>query len=167
MKEFGFKYKELKESFNYYVGLSENAISLLNLVNNVNFKYYISHKTIGYKECVDELYDPTDIILDSFVRDISEYIKVYFINNSLEENDIINFINSVNFSNEESILFLARLIYPSYYFNLYDTIIKDEMDSKKIINYIKRSDKYESLLKKIYKALSNKYNLPLIDWLNS
>jgi len=62
------------------------------------------------------------MIKDIKVRDIAEFFKQQFF---YIENPIINvknYLDYMNITNDEAILFMARLLYPSYYFDIYDAI---------------------------------------------
>lgn len=167
MNELGNKYQKLKLSFNYYVGLSECAINLLKYLNNDNIKFYITHKRIMYKEKTDELLNPINLIIDTRVRDIAEYFKINYINNNYNIQDIIKEIDMLNLDYNESILLLSRLMYPSFYFDLYDKIIQEKIDESKIDFYIEKNVYYETFLRYIYKFLKSKYKIPNIEWLES
>lgn len=167
MNELGNKYQKLKLSFNYYVGLSECAINLLKYLNNDNIKFYITHKRIMYKEKTDELLNPINLIIDTRVRDIAEYFKINYINNNYNVQDIIKEIDMLNLDYNESILLLSRLMYPSFYFDLYDKIIQEKIDESKIDFYIEKNVYYETFLRYIYKFLKSKYKIPNIEWLES
>ena len=69
------------------------------------------------------------------------------------------------FSFNEAILFMARMLYPSYYFDLYDEIINKETKESKLLNIRNKICEYEELLKEIYSYLHLKYNIPEIEWL--
>ena len=165
MSQLAIKYKKIRNSFDYYVGLSETAISLLNYIDNNNITYYICHRRIRYGEKLDEFFNPINIVIDSRVRDIAEYIKVNYFNENINIDFILNFIDNLNLNYTESILLLARLLYPSYYFDIYDQIIQDKIRDDKIDIYIKKNTSYEMFLKKIYIFLKSKYKLPEIEWL--
>lgn len=167
MNELGNKYQKLKLSFNYYVGLSECAINLLKYLNNDNIKFYITHKRIMYKEKTDELLNPINLIIDTRVRDIAEYFKINYINNNYNVQDIIKEIDMLNLDYNESILLLSRLMYPSFYFDLYDKIIQEKIDESKIDFYIEKNVYYETFLRYIYKFLKSKYKIPNVEWLES
>ena len=167
MNELGNKYQKLKLSFNYYVGLSECAINLLKYLNNDNIKFYITHKRIMYKEKTDELLNPINLIIDTRVRDIAEYFKINYINNNYNVQDIIKEIDMLNLDYNESILLLSRLMYPSFYFDLYDKIIQEKIDESKIDFYIEKNVYYETFLRYIYEFLKSKYKIPNVEWLES
>lgn len=162
LEENGIKYPILKESFGYFLGMSECAISLLNYINSKNIVCSISHKRI---EQMDDLYNPLNIIIDTKVRDIAEYIKTIFFYKELDINQINILIYNKIFTNEEAILFLARLIYPSYYFDLYEKIYNSKDEEKNLQDIIKKIPDYEIFLKKIYKQLKFIYNIPQIEFL--
>ena len=61
---------------------------------------------------------------------------------------------------------MARLLYPSYYFDMYDEIIQDKLSEDKIDVYIKKNLNYETFLKQVYGYLKNRHNIPEIEWLN-
>ena len=61
MRQLGLKYKKIKSSFDYYVGLSENSINLLNYVNEKDVKYYICHRRISFNEKLDNFFNPLSI----------------------------------------------------------------------------------------------------------
>ena len=166
MSQVAFRYPKLKESFNYYVGLTETAISLLDYVNKKSVNNYINHKRIKYKEKMDEFLNPIDVVIDNRTRDISEYIKSNYVNDGLDIDNIYSIIEYSNFNDSEVILFLSRLIYPSFYFDLYDKIIQEKATEDKIDSITKKNTQYEVFLKKIYKFLKKIYLIPNIEWLN-
>ncbi len=166
MNQLAFKYPKLKNSFNYYVGLTETAINLLNYIENKEINYYVCHKRINYNEKLSEFFNPINIIVDSRVRDIAEYIKTNYINDVLKISEVYYYLDNLNLNYTESILIMARLLYPSYYFDMYDEIIQDKLSEDKIDVYIKKNLNYETFLKQVYGYLKNRHNIPEIEWLN-
>lgn len=156
------KFPVLKESFYYYLGLNELAINLLNYVDYKNIKFHIAHKRID-KNC--DLYNPLNIIIDTKVRDIAEYIKKSFFDEELNENEIIQIIISNIIEKDEIILLIARLIYPSYYFDIYEDIYNEKSTERELNRVIKKNAVYEAFLKKIYNKIKFIYNLPQIEFL--
>lgn len=167
MSQLGFKYKILKESFSYYIGISETAITLLNYMDNKKINNYICHNRIKYKEDMDEFLNPINIIIDNRTRDIAAYFKINYINDNITTNEVINYLDKINLDYNESILLMARLIYPSYYFDMYDSIIQGKVNEEKINFYIKKNVYYETFLKQIYKYLKYRYRIPQIEWLEA
>lgn len=167
MNQLAVKYKILKKSFDYYIGLSETAISLLNYVNIKDVKYFVSHRRITENEMLDDFFNPLNIIIDNRTRDIAEYIKVNYFNGIIIENEIFSYLDDLNFNYTENLLFFSRLLYPSYYFDMYDKVIQGEINEEKIQFYIKKNTSYEVFLRKVYVYIKNKYKMPEIEWLEA
>lgn len=161
LDEIKFTMKAIKESFSYYYALSELAINILNYVNYNNINYTICHKRI---EKIDDLYHPLNVVIDNPTRDIAEFIKNQYINDKLTIEEILNFLNNNIYTKDESILLFARLVYPSYYFDMYEKICFYSEKEENIKKIIKKSVHYETLLKSIYKILKNRYNFIIIDF---
>lgn len=147
----------------YYMGMSENAISMLNnnekKDNNNNF---ICHRRINNKD-----YDlVSNIVIDCKEREIAEYIKYLFFDldkeiMSEELQEVIEEIIRENLSYE---LIYARLLFPTYYFDICEQ--KDEEKSDKEIKKLKsKIEKYEMYLKLIYNSIKKNKEVKKIDWL--
>ena len=156
------KYPIIEDSINYYIGLSENAIKYFKLINKNNESLYIEHRRINK----DNIYDPLEIVIDYKVRDISEYIKYNFFNSGKDLYDIKNDIKKLNLNNIDYLLLYSRMLYPSFYFDLYDRIINNNEDENIINDIINKSIEYEELLYEIYLIINRKYNIMGIDWIN-
>ena len=74
INQIGKKYPIIRESFNYYIGLAETAISLIKSINNEGMYLSLSHKRINN---AFDLYNPLNITIDYSVRDIAEYFKKF------------------------------------------------------------------------------------------
>ena len=57
------------------------------------------------------------------------------------------------------------MIYPSYYFDLYDEILKGEQKENKISDITKKVDDYEQLLIEVYNYIIIRFNVPEIEWI--
>ena len=167
MSQLSFKYPVLKKSFNYYLGLTETAISLLNYLETSKINCFISHKRILDNERICDFLNPLEIVIDSRTRDLAEYIKINYLYNNITLKEIYDYIENFNLDFNECILFLARLIYPSYYFSLYDEIIQEKSNEDKLNLLIKKNTSYEVFLKKVYLYLRHLYTIPYIEWLNN
>ncbi len=167
MSQLGFKYKNLKRSFNYYIGLSEASINLLNYIDKDNINFYICHKRILNKENMDTFLNPLNIIIDNRTRDIAEYFKINYINENISLKKIIEYLDALRLDYNECILLLARLMYPSYYFDVYDKIIQERVNEEKIEFYLKKNVYYETFLKNIYKYFRKNNKIFEIEWLEN
>jgi len=155
------KYKLLYNSSFYYIGLTENAISLLNYYSN-NTNIGICHNRITDKD----FYNPLNIIIDYRVRDIAEYFKYLFFCKNIDIKEIISLFNNIKMNNLDYIYFYIRMLYPSYYFDMVDNIINNKVSESKLNNIISRIDDYEYLLYKLFLLINNNTNIMSIEWIN-
>ena len=157
------KYPLLNSSVNYYIGLSENAISYFKLLVLNNTPLYINHRRINKKY----MYNPLELVIDYKVRDVAEYIKVNFFQKEKTIYEIKKFINSINLNNIDYLLLYCRLLFPSYYFDIYDLIISGQKEEKAILEIDELANNYEELLYEVYLLIKRKTNLLGIDWINN
>ena len=160
------KYPLIRESFDYFIGLSENAISyLVNTKREVSPTIY-DVKVISHNSLDNSLYDPSNIILDHKARDVAEYIKMSFFNNNL---NIFKELEEYFHYNYYSIygirVLFARILYPSFYFDLYDGIISGKKDEKQLNMIIDKINDYEIYLYNVYLFLRKFYDIPIVEWL--
>ncbi len=172
IKEMGKKYPILVESFNYYVGLTENAISYINdtiielTPQELNNKV-LSHRKINNNLSINQLYDPTNIIFDHKARDISEYVKKSFLKGNKEiYTELSNYLNKNLYTRNDIRILFGRLLYPSYYYEIFDNVIQNKEEENSIIPVINKIPEYEIFLKKIFKYFKQTYDIPNIEWLN-
>ncbi len=167
LNEFGINKEILINSFNYYVGMAENAIAMANRINenNVEFKYVIQHARLSYPLSYEKYYDPTTMVIDIRIRDLSEFIKAKFFRDNITMNEIDNIIKKYNIDTNEANMLYARLFYPSYYFDLFEDMIIDKEDEEKIFQILKKRVEYEKLLREFYDFYKNSYNIYEVEWL--
>lgn len=168
ISELSRKYKILHNTIDYYIGLGENAISYLvnNKEKNNEERFVLSHKRIKTSFNSFGFYNPLSYIIDSRVRDTTEYIKDAFFNDMIGINEVKNIITYNNYNYDEYVLFIARLLFPSYYFDVYDEIINNNLDENNIMKIVNKSDDYERFLSQIINyILSNNIMIEQIDWL--
>jgi len=160
------KYPLIRESFDYFVGMAENAISYL-VDTKIDEKPNIYDiKVLSHNTIYNSLFDSSNIILDHKARDLAEYIKYSFWNNNknifYELNDYFRYNKYLIYGIR--VLF-SRLLYPSFYFELYDQIIIGKKEEKELSNIISRINDYEYYLYNIYIYLKRYYNIPEITWI--
>ena len=167
ISENGNKYPQVVNSFNYFIGLSENAISYYNNIDiDNNMMYYISHKVLRPTDKVDSLYNPLNIIYDYRVRDVAEYIKnSFWTDNHNIYNELNNYLYKNNLSLNEVKLLISRVLFPSFYFDLYEDIFNYNKDEKILNNIISRIDEYEEYLNSIIIYFKRFYPIDEIEWL--
>lgn len=157
------KYKIVDESFDYFIGLAENAISYLwiNRLDNTN-ENTICRRRIDK----DNNYNPLNMVIDCPMRDVGEYLKLLFWTKSYDETKLRKIIKTIIMQNENVKILFARLLYPSYYFDIYEKIIQKEQKEKELINIINRIDEYEEYISKIYEIIKEDYkDINPIEWI--
>lgn len=159
------KYPFLNNTIDYYLGLCENAITYiknLKMFSDYKIPIGISHKRIIKDATLFDLYNPLNLIIDYKVRNIAEYLKDAFF-----KDEDVNYILNIVFKNFwfdklNLSLLVARLLYPSYYFDLFEEIIDKELDENIIFPLTKKSSKYEEFIDLIIKNC----NLQNLQWLS-
>ena len=173
------KYPYIYKTIDYYLGLAENAISYVKDIKTPASLISICHRRIGVTSTLFDLYNPFNLVIDYKVRDVAEYIKSVFFygeNSCVEgvvnsENMIVNKCNIILerifkkyiFDNEALKLLFARLLFPSYYFDLYENVIDNSLNENVISCIIKKSSAYEEFLKIILLTTP----IPYVEWLAS
>lgn len=147
--------KEIKYSMDYYISLAEIAISYFNNMKEIYsdnlLTYSISHRDIDNN--VYSFFNPANMCVDLSIRDVAEYIKLSFFEEYLTNNDILKILDNLKFNDAMANYFLIRLIYPSYFFKIFDKYIETGKIDTKMYNYIKKTREYEYLLSLIYNKL--------------
>lgn len=161
------QYKILEESVDYFIGMAENSISYLNHIDSkaTDADYLtINHRRISSSNKIF-FYNPLNLIIDHRARDISEYLKFLFIENLYDRNVINKIILRCELSNYGYQLLYARMLYPSFYFDIYEKIINDSEEEISSYSVIKRTKEYEEYLTTIYGIISQYTKIPSIDWI--
>lgn len=169
INQMGKKYPILVDTFAYFTGLAENAISYVKYTTletqiETSDNPVISHRKIN--NTVESLYNPLNIILDHKSRDIAEYIKLSFLNKNTNIYQELDSYFSNNYYSEYGLrLLYARIIYPSFYFDMYEQIIQGLRKESDLLNIVSLLDDYELYLKEMYYYLKKYHNIPEIDWI--
>ncbi len=167
----GKKYPIIVESFSYFVGMCENAISYIRNTYDEEKKeytdnYVISHDKLIYNNNLYSLYDPLNIIIDHKARDLAEYIKLSFFNDNFNIYEELEEHFKNNYYSRYGIrLLFGRVLYPSFYLDMYDQIITNTLNEDKVLEIINRINDYEDYLKNIFIFLNKIYKIPEVEWL--
>lgn len=171
ISELGKDKQIILNSFSYYLGLAENAISYINNVNkkyqiSVNEKITLQRKRVNFPNLSNDYFNPLNYIIDIEVRDIASYFQSLFFN-SKEDLDIeINaYFKKKNLNIYGYSLLYARLLYPSYYFDLYESIMDNRASENELIKVINKVENYEQFLKDIYYKINQYVSIEPIYWL--
>lgn len=165
MSQLGKKFPIVRNSFNYFIGLAENSISFINEAGGYIDNMVISHKRIITNQNVKELYNPLNFVLDSKTRDASEYIKNKFFYDQYNIYEFINDLQMLDLKGNQYILFFSRLLFPSYYFDIYELIISEKIEEKELNKVLSKINEYVSFLKDAWLELDKYYKLPEIEWI--
>lgn len=172
IRELGSEKYTILESLSYYIGLAENAISYVNKVNeNYHKSYYdkivLSHRRIFYPNIKLNYLNPLSFIFDLEIRDIAEYLKALFFAESnidaLEELKL--YLQANHLTSYSYQMLYARLLYPSYYFDIYEEIMNKEKEETALLPIICKVSEYEKFLKNAYLEIIKYAPLEKIDWL--
>lgn len=160
------KFPLIRETFDYFIGIGENAISYLVNTKLETKPTIYDEKVPSHNTIYNSLFDPTNIILDHKARDLAEYIKYSFWTSNTNIFNELNEYFKYNYYSEYGVRVLfSRILYPSFYFDLYDEIITGKKEENKLNNIINRINDYELYLYNIYIYLNNFYNIPEVNWI--
>lgn len=172
ISQFGIKYPVICECFSYYIGLAENAIlyvknTMLEDKPTALDNLVISHRRINNKTTLFDLYNPLEFVIDYKERDIAEYIKFkFFYNREGLWEEISELFNTNLISQFGARILFARLLYPTYFFDLYDEILNsDDQSEESIVLINKKQEEYEEFLADIYNFISKKFYISPVEWL--
>jgi len=170
IRELGKDKSVILNSFSYYLGLGENAISYAsNTIKSYKptekDRICLSHRRINYPNYKLNFLNPLGFIFDLEVRDIASFIKSAFIANE----DALSYLKEALRINDFTIyslqLLYARLMYPTFYFDIYEKVINNELPEEELIPIIEKSDEYEVFLKKAYVEISHYAPIERVEWI--
>lgn len=171
VRELSIEKDVVKNSFSYYVGMAENAISY---VNNTNMKYggdayriVLSHRRVFYPNYKLNYLNSLSFVFDLEVRDIAEYLKAMFFKKDISFclDELSSYLKIRHLSLYEYQMLYARLLYPTYYFDVYESVMNKNGDEEQLVNIIKKCDSYEEFLKKAYLEISKYAKIDKIEWI--
>lgn len=171
VRELSIEKDVVKNSFSYYVSMAENAISY---VNNTNMKYggdayriVLSHRRVFYPNYKLNYLNPLSFVFDLEVRDIAEYLKAMFFKKDISFclDELSSYLKIRHLSLYEYQMLYARLLYPTYYFDVYESVMNKNGDEEELVNIIKKCDSYEEFLKKAYLEISKYAKIDKIEWI--
>lgn len=154
--------KDIFYILNYYIGLIEICIYNYNLLIR---KYgqknglSIQHNRIEFPMYSFSYYNPVNYLFDFEFRDFAEYLKMRFFYSDFSTDEAISVIDNYNFDNFSINMFFVRLIYPTYFLELYDMQNKNNVYSDLFYDLLKKSSQYENFILKLITAMSNKYEI--------
>lgn len=165
------KFPKYFEIIDYFIGMAENSIQIIGDLQVAN--YYAQHYRLNKNSTFYDLYDSKNIVFDSIVRDVSEYIKSYFDSSNFNEikTTFNEFTKYVSFNNEESIYLISRILFPTYFFDKLDEITmnsENDIDKGKNAIFFDNIHHIENNLKLFVELLQKKGIITnfIPNWLN-
>lgn len=161
------KFPFLMEGLDYFLGLAENAISYLNTIDKMCSKtnqdiLTFTRRRVSVNDTLSEFYNPLNFVIDYKVRDISEFIKSCFFETDISVNQLKQWVLELKLSSYSCGLLLARLLFPTYYFDLYEQIVNGVKKEKEIEKVIRKIEDYIKFLIDIQEILQTKNQIPPI-----
>ena len=158
-------YDKLRKVTLYMLGYADNAIQYLeNLIIDKGEKLTyltIAHKRLRRLNSYD-LCNPLNLVYDSPTRDLAELYKFH----AISKEELLLSLNHYSFSSKDITFLLARLLYPTYLFDLLETSYEEKKDIHRYIEliYLNLSSQMSSLAS-IYKVIKQKYMIRPIQFL--
>ena len=169
LRELGYNYQTVLNSFGMFSGLAENAILYFNMSKrmfNDNEVVGIVHNRMNYPCYLIDYNNPLNLVIDYNIRDIAEYIKAYLLSDAYDVNNVLLLLERLNVNNLMFNLLYSRLMYPTFYFDVFDKIILEDGKDSDIVDVLNVVDKYLDMLNKVYLKFKDKYSMLNVEWLN-
>ncbi len=158
-------------SFSYYIGMLENAIAY---VNNTTKKYQLSvneritlqRRRVVFPNTLLNYFNPLNYVIDIEVRDIASYFKSLFFN-SYEDlfTEVHAFFKRRKLGIYGYQLLYARLLYHSFYFDIYEKVMEGEVEESALLPIINKTEEYELFLKDMWEIISMYAPIERLDWI--
>lgn len=158
-------------SFSYYIGLVENAIAY---VNNTTKKYQLSvneritlqRRRVDFPNIALNYFNPIHYVIDIEVRDIASYFKSLFFH-SYEDlfTEVHAYLKKRKLGMLGYQLLYARLMYPSFYFDIYEKVMEGEMEESALLPVINKVEDYELFLKDMFTIISSYAPIERVEWI--
>lgn len=168
IREIGKDKKVIIQSFSYYIGLAENAIAYANHTTQKYIpsgKITLSHRRITNPNIKLNFCNPLEFIFDLSVRDLASYVKAMFFSGIDVFEELKAFLLQHPYSIYEYHMFYARLLYPSYYFDLYEAVMDEKKHEDVLLPIISQVDSYEKFLKKVLLLLQTYAPMEPVEWI--
>lgn len=170
IRELGKGKSGILNSFNYYIGLAENAICYVNkTIKNYTptdlDRICLSHRRLFFPNIKLNYLNPLCFIFDLEVRDVASYIKNLFFygEDAYEELELYLKLRKLSIYGYQ--MLYGRLLYPTYYFDIYEKIMNEDYNQDKLIDIVNKVDDYELFLKKVYFLIASYSPIEKVEWI--
>ncbi len=158
-------------SFSYYIGLMENAIAYVNSTTkkyklSINERITLQRKRVEFPNLALNYFNPIHYVIDIEVRDIASYFKSLFFN-SYEDlfTEVYAYLNRRKLGMYGYQLLYARLMYPSFYFDIYEKVMEQELEESALLPIINKVEEYELFLKDVFFIISKYAPIERVEWI--
>ena len=104
--------------------------------------------------------------MDSKIRNICEYFKDCFFKDNDLTIDLFNYISYNNLTTSDSLSLYARMLFPTFYFDIYELIVHGNLEEKEVLKIIQKTNDYQLFLKQLHNYLKQYIVIPNIEWIN-
>ena len=135
---------------------------------NIDSRVVLSHRRVFYPNYKLNFFNPLSFVFDLEVRDIAEYLKAMFFTIDTEYEvleDLKCYLSIKRLSIYDASMLYARLLYPSYYFDIYEEVMNKDRNEEDLIKIIKKANLYEDFLKAAYLEINKYAAIEKIDWI--
>ncbi|MDO4376237.1 MAG: hypothetical protein Q4C33_03580 [bacterium] len=154
--------KDVYYILDYYIGITEICINNYNFIRSKYSEKLMStiqHNRIKYPLYSFDYYNSTNYLFDYFFRDLAEYLKAMFFYADLTDEELINKINLNEFDDFSANMLIIRVLYPTYFYEVYDSFDKSNINTSSIFDFIKKSSQFENFILKLIYYLSQRFNI--------
>ena len=145
------KYEKEYYDYSYYLYLGKNALKILKTIDFSNITFGLCFNRFEKNNTLYLLYDPFKVKIGPVVNSFSEFIKYTLFKKEKEES--IDFILSLEFTKDDLLFLISRLLFPTYYYDLF-LHKKFENQYYTIVNNQRR---LFEIIKKIIKKIKKRY----------
>ena len=160
-----FLFEKINSLIIYTLGLGENAIDYLQDII-LDYGDKIEEVTLSHKRFIKfdsyELLNPFNLIVDSPMRDIADLYNIDVIN----KENLEYVLKSYNLSTKSASLLFARILFPSFLFDLLEEQYVTRGDIRKeLLDYFNNLEVKLEKIKYIHRYLVDRYGIRPLNWL--
>lgn len=153
-------YEKDYNDYSYYIYLGRIALEIVKLINFNDITYGLYYNRFDNIETIFNLYDPFNVNIGPVVISFSEFVKYRIFNN--EELDDISFLFCDKYTINDYLFLIARLLFPTYYYDLYSN---NDKNNYNII--LDKQYSFFKLIQKIIKEIKKRYTTKDISFIES
>ena len=141
-------------------------VSIKNYQISIYENITLQRKRILFPNIQLNYFNPLNYIIDIEVRDVASYFKSLFFK-AKEELwiEIHAYFKRKRLSIYGYQLLYARLLYPSYYFDVYENVMEGKTSEDELLKIINETVNYEKFLRKMYFEMTKYAPIEKVDWI--